>query len=139
MLNINIRPTVCTINVKGNNVNQRIWGEDEDNSESCDKEPVKHSCKESLKADRDQRITLSMTPHSSSIDTHTPDELRDISLICSPEDAPAAAHSQAVTLYRRRVSNLPIFITKSTDKGKPFMSTDYSVTNYKSSIYKSGA
>lgn len=80
-----------------------------------------------------------MTPHSSSIDTHTPDELRDISLICSPEDAPAAAHSQAVTLYRRRVSNLPIFITKSTDKGKPFMSTDYSVTNYKSSIYKSGA
>uniref|UniRef100_A0A3P8UDR5 Kinesin-like protein n=2 Tax=Cynoglossus semilaevis TaxID=244447 RepID=A0A3P8UDR5_CYNSE len=49
-------------------------------------------------AARDQRPTLSMSLSSCSFDTHTPDELRAIPLIRSPEDFPVAAPCQPVPM-----------------------------------------
>ncbi|KAG7514909.1 TOG array regulator of axonemal microtubules 1-like [Solea senegalensis] len=85
---------------------QQIWSHRAIGAISWDKEFIKVSCKESLKTE--------LTSSISSAETHTPDELRAISLIRTPEYSPAPPNFTLNT----RAFRLPVLMTKPTDKGE---------------------
>ncbi|XP_044077544.1 uncharacterized protein LOC122887917 [Siniperca chuatsi] len=82
------------------------------------------TCKEAQMANRDQSPTVSISSvySLSSVDTHTPNELRAISLIRNPVEfttfKPTPPPPRAVPLSRRRVSRLPVFSAKLSGADK---------------------
>ena len=99
--------------------NQRSWEEEDDDSfwekVLSGGRMAALACKEASTIDGDESPTASI----SSVDTHTPSELRRVPLIVSPVEDPATPPPpRAVPLTRRRVSRLPVFSAKYAGKGE---------------------
>ncbi|XP_018546535.1 uncharacterized protein LOC108893160 [Lates calcarifer] len=108
------------LNVEDVDRNQKIWNEEENCWDQVHLgSQTALAFKEASMGDEDRSpvASISSVYSLSSVDTHTPSELRAISLIESPIEV-SPTPPQAVPLPRRRASRLPVLSAKFTRQDK---------------------